>query len=115
MFPRKKKAWPRVFEDFDDVEEFTPDWSGKNWIKSFRDHRSGVLISDSSFGGNIAIIPAKSFADLFPGAVCFSPWEVEYLLELNDHDARSLYELKKRMGGYLKIENRNGELCLLTN
>lgn len=79
---------------------FLDDPTPESQIVAFRSMRVAGLIEGSSLDGYVAIIPAKSFAEFFPFAVCYLPHEVQYILSLDDHEAR-MFHVMKKAGGFL--------------
>jgi hypothetical protein len=72
-------------------------------VAEFKKLKAGCLIKGSLLDGDIAIIPAKNFAGMFPSATCYLPEEIEYLFSLEDDRAGLVHRIK-RAGGFLEIK-----------
>lgn len=86
------------FSDFDDLP--------KDLVEEFKKLNAGVLISESSLGGEIAIVPNEKMISAFHYAICYLPEEMNFLLSFSDEKAKSVHSMKRRFDGTLRVEGR---------
>lgn len=83
------------FSDFDDLPE--------DRITAFRKLKAGGLLVGSSLEGSVALISDRRFESDFPGAVCYLPEEMNFLLSLSDEDVKKVHSMKRKFDGFFEI------------